>query len=779
MDTLTCNGVEKSFQDWNLNIDSIKSVKIAGGADTFTATILERALIAEVDNPTFPFESRIVVRTNRTAGLTGGTIKFVGYCVSAPAKAKGARQGVTYQFRGPWYHLENCDYMQSYKGSNVSYFLPETILNTSTAGTTGWAQIAVGDQIQDILQWLLAQYAQQGMAAPFQYKARALNSGKVDLSQNATAGTPGGDFGFNGKQYNFHLATVGLTIDLSLFSLFLPTYIEKPMKCSRALQKCLELSPRVNIWFDYATMDGAGNPLPTIRCDLIDAMPVVNLPVFTGNAPDGTSHKEINITPWEELSPRAVIIKYRITNTQNGQKSVDYAIDKWSPSGSNVNLDGLGNNAVDPNCGLRVINEMIDLQGFNETILEGHLDVEPVLAITASGGNTQEKKRTWWASERGGELPELKDTRARFQHPTALDVDYTEIPEATITNAATGLAMAAADLIAAGLCDKTGHLVLFRVVNGAYHAWMRRGDGQPVVTLKVKLSAKMSYTQYDCESADTNVDPTYIADIDETGNQLHFYNGIDHSVDIQLTNAVPDVGTSGFASFSTESSITSSESYIIGTGGIARYLYDHLNVLQYDGDYVMVGANFVDAGNPKFVTLGNRLNLTGGAVMWQAMNAQIQEITEDWGNKETLVKIGVAKTLSAGQLAQLFNMWRYRRNWYNPDLRADNNAGSNGDVDMAKSHGGANTAKGLADSGQHADTLYTTPPTGVTPGVVAAQLNHDPTLIKKVLDLAPGYAPVDLAKKPEIMEPREVGYCAPDGTLIYGVTHVGGFYTKP
>jgi len=781
MDTLTCNGIEKSFKAWGLSLSRTKCVKQSGGADTFTVTIPNRSIAAEVDNPTFPFESKIIVRTNRNADFTGGTIKFVGYCVSAPAQAVGAHQSVTYEFKGPWYHLENCDYMQSYLGDNdIFYFLPETIFNTSTAGTIGWAQISVGDQIQDVLQWLLKQYSQQAMDAPFQYKGRALNNagapsfttGNIDLSQNATIGAPGGDFGFNGKKYNYLLAAAGLSIDRTLFSLFLPTFIEKPMKCSRAISKCLELSPRINIWFDYSTTDDSGAPLPTIRFDLIDTAPPVSLPVFTGNVPAGPSHKELNITPWQQLAPRAVIIKYRITNTTNGQKTTDYKVDKWSASGSNVNLDGTGNNALDPNCGLRVVNEIIDLEGFNQTSLEGHLDVEPVLA----GGANQEIRRDWWASKRGGEVSELEDTRIRFQDPIgAVLPDYTEIPDPVITNATTGEVMSNATLIAAGLCDRNGNLVLNRLVRGTYHAWMNRRDGQAVVTMKVKISAKMSYSQYDCVSASTNVDPTYIADIDQAGNLLHFFNAVDHSVNIEVTNASPDDGVSGFASFFTNASSQVGEGYIVGPGGIAQYLYQHLQAPQYSGEDVMVGAEFANT-----VTLGNALNLTGGAAQWTNMNAQIQQLTEDWGAKEITIRIGPSKNLSAGQLSQLFNMWRYRRPWYNPDLRTDNAAAGTDEVDMAKSHGDANTTTGVSDSGQQAHTLYETSPDGSTPGVIAGQINHAPNLIKTILDattptpVAP-FADPDLKK----MQPRECQFCDEAGNVVNAILHATGFYTKP
>lgn len=790
-DTLTSGGVEKSFGDWGFKLSSLQGKKRVNGEDTFSATIVNATIAAEGDAPTFPFEGQNIVRVNRSFAAggvspngtllgvsgtwSGGTVKFVGKRIGQPARASAGGQGVTYKFEGPSYDLKNTDLQQLFKGNGSSYYLPETVLNTSTAVSVGVIQISVGDQIQAALQWLLDQYAAQGMAAPFKYTGRALNSGAIDLNVNTgMAGTPGGDYSFLGWKYNFHLQS-NLTIDASLYSLFLPTFIEKPMKVWQVLQKCLEMSPRINIWFDYTTVDGSGNPLPTIRFDLVDTMTAKSLALFTGFVAGGQSHKDIQITPRDDLQVRAVILKYRLTNTVSGTKVIDYVVDKWSAGGSNINLDGSGNNVTDPNCGLRVVNELVDLVGFSEQTLRGHLDVESVVATADSGGTTQAIKRAWWALKRGGELSKLEDSRVRFQDKAG---SATTIPDATIVDAATGAELSTADLIANGLCDRSGNLVLNRLVRGTAHSWMVRADGQPVVTMKLKLVSKMAYAEYDATS--TSGTP----DTDVTGNCIKQANSSDEHVNIEVTNATPDTGASGYATFNVLASQTPGEAYIIGNGGIAQYIYNHLNARQFEGDYVMVGANFVDASDAKHVTLGNKLNLTGGASLWASINAQIVEISEDYGNHQTSVQIGIGKALSAGQLSSLFNMWRFRRGWYNTSLRVDNAVVGSGQVDMAKGTGGANTTHGLVSECQTQNLDYSTDPSGSSPGVYSGALNHDPKLITAALAavVAGGKTPTPVsgmtAKDIKTMQPRKCLMCDEDGNQFYAMVHVSGGWTE-
>jgi hypothetical protein len=225
----------------------------------------------------------------------------------------------------------------------LPYAPGEVVLNTSTSNTAHTLSfISIGDQLQAILQWLLDQYAAQGMAAPFQYVGRDLNAGAIDLNITGTAAV-GANTDKAGNAYDFHVNSAS-TIDTALFAQFLPSYIAKPMMCAQALQKMLELSPRTNIGFDYSTTP------PTVFIRSVDNFAPVSLALL-----NGVDHKSLNIKRRDDLIARAVVIAYRITNTVDGRQVVDYAIDKWGTHGAN--------SASDPSAGLRVLSETIDLQG--------------------------------------------------------------------------------------------------------------------------------------------------------------------------------------------------------------------------------------------------------------------------------------------------------------------------------------------------------------------------------------------------------------------------------
>lgn len=784
-DTLEVGGVEKSFHDWGIQLNSIRGKKRVKQADTFMATVANSDVVTQAGTPTFAFEASGIVRVNRALSggvYSGGTVKFIGKRIEQTLKTDGAGHLTTYTFKGPWYDLENSDFLQVFLGVSGGYYLPEVVLFTanqilSVGGTEyAWLPISAGDQIQIILQFVLDRYAEQGLSAPFQYKGRALNAGAVDLTAGSTVvGTAGGDNNFYGQGYNYHLQT-GMSIDRSLYSLFLPTLISKPMKASQALQKCLEMSPRINVWFDYTTVDGSSSPLPTIRFDLVDNMTAVTLPLFNGPKYDGTlAHKALNIIPRLDLRLRAAVVKYRITNTVSGSKVIDYAIDKWSgngvsyglPGASNVNLNGAGDNANDPNAGLRVLNELVEINGYSKTVINGHLDLSPLKLLAAQTGfsygtsGDQAAKRSWWSSKRGGELSKLSDSRVRFQDKNGTQ---TYIPDAKIYYASNGTDSTGASVTAGQEFTSADYaFYTSRIVRGSYQSWMAQSVG--VLAVKCVAVAKMAYAEFDAESASGS------ADTDQSGNKSKHYSNVEHHVNMELTNAIPDAGagTDGYANFSITASETTGEGYIIGSGGIAEYLYKQMNRIQYEGDYASVASNFVDSTSSQYVTLGNKINLSGGSTEWKTMDAQLQEITEDYGRHETSVLIGVSPILSAGQIQRLFSMWRFRRTWYNPAIRTSNVIGGQ-TVDLAKANSQSNTVNGLGLKQSDAIFDYSTNPSGTTPGVFSGAIFGDPKLISDILATGTP-TPVGTATEMKTMKPREIKVCDDSGNPYYVIVH--------
>ena len=747
-DTLEYNGTERTFAKWGFERGSVKCTRRNLGDDVFRATIAGADVSAD---PVFPFEAQVIVRTGRLSAIgddntfSGGTLKFTGKRVGMEGAARGRASGVTYEFLGPWYDLANTHYLQTFRGVAMLPYAPgEVVLNTSTANSlNALFFISIGDQIQAILQWLLDQYAAQGMAAPFQYVGRDLNSGAIDLSVTGNAAV-GQNTNKAGNLYDFHV-NAGTTIDAALFAQFLPSYIAKPMMCSQALQKMLELSPRTNICFDHSTTP------PTVYVRSVDNFAPVALPLF-----NGIDHKSLNIKRRDDLKARAVVISYRITNTVNGSQVIDFKVDKWGPNGAN--------NTGDPSAGLRVLSETIDLQGYNVTSTTATMDCEPLACI----GGTNATKRTWWAARRGGEQAKFADSRLRFQDNTFAE---TLVPDATLTYATND----AANGRIAGQPLSPADLALFtnRIVRGTHHSWMTSG-GNPVYSLKVRVSVKTEHAIYDVVATGDTLNQLPVnehnSNIAVNGQRHGKVNTEETHCEIELTNATNALDGSPFTA-TTIASATPGELYILGAGGIAQYLFNALNVFQYDGEYAKVETDF--ANN---VGLTNAINFTGGRAEWAAMNAQPQSIIEDYGTKETFVQIGVANHLSAGQLSSLLNMWAFRRPWYNPAVRTDNTLANGGQVAMPSTAGSANGTPGLANHNDIVTTDYATPGDPAT--AVKAQVK---LTANKVTGILAATVPtlVDPAVPAHILDPKEVSFCDISGEVIQAIVLAGGFYTKP
>ena len=751
-DTLEYNSVERSFVNWGFERGSVQCGRHNLREDVFRATVAGAAVS---DDPVFPFEAQVIIRTGRASttgadnSFGGGTTKFSGKRVGMEATANGRGQGVTFEFLGPWHDLANTHYLQTFQGVAVLPYAPgEVVLNTSTATSShALCFISIGDQLQAILQWLLDQYAEQGMAAPFQYVGRDLNAGAIDLSVTGTA-TVGVNTDKAGNAYNFHVNN-GATIDTGLFAQFLPSYIAKPMMCSQALQKMLELSPRTNICFDYSTTP------PTIFIRSVDNFAPVSLALF-----NGTDHKSLNIKRRDDLVARSVVITYRIINTVNGKQVIDYALDKWGTHGAN--------SASDPSAGLRVLSETIDLQGYNVTTTTAQMDCEPL----ACRGGTNATKRAWWASRRGGEQAKFSDSRLRFQDNAFAE---TTIPDAAITYATSAGTDPDGNPRVAGSVLSTADLALFtnRIVRGTHHSWMTIG-GNPVRSLKVRVSVKTEHAFYDVVATGDSLGHLPVeesaSNAATNGSRQGKVNTEETHCDIELTNASNALDGSPFTA-TTVASTTPGEVYILGEGGIAQYLFNALQTFQYDGEYAKVETNF--ANN---VGLTNAINFTGGRTEWATMNAQPQSIIEDYGTRETFLRIGVSNHLTAGQLSSLLNMWAFRRPWYNPSVRADNTAANGGEVAMPQTAGGANATSGLANHNEFVTTDYATP--GDPTSTVNGQIK---TTAKKVSDIlaATTPTPVDMSVLPKILDPKEVSFCDESGSVVQAILLAGGFYTKP
>jgi len=158
------------------------------------------------------------------------------------------------------------------------------------------------------------------------------------------------------------------------------------------------------------------------------------------------------------------------------------------------------------------------------------------------------------------------------------------------------------------------------------------------------------------------------------------------------------------------------------------------------------------------------------------MNAQIQNIIEDFGTGETLVKIGVVNDLTAGQLSSLLNMWAFRRPWYNPAVRADNSLSSSGEVSMPDETPNANNPPGISNGSDAVTISYATPSDPTTD--VKGQVSLNAKKVQDILNATPptpfGTATDATVRK---LEPRIILGCAEDGTAVKMIGIVGDIFT--
>jgi hypothetical protein len=873
-DTLYDGTNEKTLAAWGFGQNTCSQEDRTRDVSTWAGTLVNASVS---DAPVFGFEQLVIIRSGRTSStgaansFSGGATMFVGYRVGNPLKASSGGQGATYKFENAWYLLKNANYLQNYSAS-VNAFVPVSDIILFTGYVSGiYSYLTVSQQITDILNQFLSDFAAQFPAkpAPFQVGSMASN-----------------------------------------LSILLPPYSCRPMMCADAILKCLESFVRTNVYFDYTTTP------PTLNIFQVDSATPVTLALF-----DGTNHKSLNIVKREDLKARGVAVTYRITSTVNGQKKVDYAFDYWgavmeavfnATSGSNavksaaaVAVSGMSqyiaayiasssgtqqgkyadaiaavNSAVaggtcDPFSGLRVVCELIDLSGSTYTQSTAHLDCEPVAAlfggVSPYGALTGDQtanlaihatRRNWWASPRGGRASELSDSRVRFQQGVVANVDGIPtpngsppplpvyIPDATfsdgamngasIHSAGSGYHVAdiliisggtllpggqPATLVVQGVSSSgavteftlgyggdyssnptttncattvqpeggtgatfdlsflslTDLLALYpnHIVRGSHHGWMTLPDGTPVKSIKTRIKSKMQYSVYDVAAIyplGTDTTPsTQSFEFTTNGVRSEFGNWKDHHADLELTN-----GVSGDYS-TVKSTGSAGESYVIGYGGIARYLFNALQVSQFEGNAVKVETSFTNG-----ITLANSLNLSNGKSEWSSMAAQICSIQRDYGTHQTTVQLGAEKHLSAQQLSSFLNMWRYRREWVNPAVRSDNSQTS-GQVDMMITGGGGASSRGVESKAQktidYAKNSDGSPNPAATTPVLGA-IDSNPVAVTDIL-AATTPTPVtpasgdDTAIGIKTVRPQERCVVGSDGTVAYEIQLVGDPYTKP
>ncbi|TFH41017.1 MAG: hypothetical protein E4H01_15590, partial [Lysobacterales bacterium] len=343
MITLEYNTVEKDLAAWGFSLESARLTLRNLAASTLSVVRLGDAIS---DAAVFPYRGKIIIRKGRTgSGVTwsGGSVDFIGYRMIHLVNSTGPSFGVQYTFADAWHFLESTPYQQFYASRNVDgttlayAAVPELLLFTYLDGANALQTYNSGGQIGAVLQFVIDAFAAQSMAQPF---------------------------------------IIG-TIDPTLA---LPSYQTRQVMCAAVIKKCLELSPDVNLVVDYTT-EVATVPTPTLHFYSRATQETAPISLALHN---GTNHAALSIESRDDLKPRAVVIWYKITGNDTGTDWVVYLFDKYGPNGQS--------HASDPQYGLDVLTQFIDLQGRQTVTTTADIVTE---TVDATHG-TEATRLAWW-----------------------------------------------------------------------------------------------------------------------------------------------------------------------------------------------------------------------------------------------------------------------------------------------------------------------------------------------------------------------------------------------
>lgn len=237
----------------SLNLNHAVRHLVVNGLDTFTFRG-PAALALTADFPTgFTYGSTIIIRKND--GATN-PIWFYGRLDLAPRSGSGPEESIQYRLNGPWWYLQSCAYMQSWKvfdtGGHVLVNANKTrvVLCQNSAGNL----IDSGAQITDAIDWAISRGA-------------LITKGTIDSGCN------------------------------------LPFDERMNISCAEVIMSMLRYTPDVVAWFDYTT-----TPYPTFHCRKRSNLSAVSSAI--------TALSDLDpITPRYDLQIPGITLQYEKTNS--------------------------------------------------------------------------------------------------------------------------------------------------------------------------------------------------------------------------------------------------------------------------------------------------------------------------------------------------------------------------------------------------------------------------------------------------------------------------------
>jgi hypothetical protein len=234
----------------------------------------------------FAYKSTCIIRRDRLLGpdgsFSGGTQYFVGIVTKPRAYASGQRESQGCVISGPWWFLNERGFEQQYRvfagwidgdpNNGASYNTKtnsRVFLNQSPPLPAGGGldKISTGEQLTEIMEWVLKPFVDAGAPAPFQ------------------------------------IGSITLAVDA-------PVDEVRNITCAEAARKMFRWSPDAVAWFDYTTTP------PTFHAKRRAELTAFNHDLMA------IKPETISVTPRPDLQRPFVRIIYERTNSvQVGEQS--------------------------------------------------------------------------------------------------------------------------------------------------------------------------------------------------------------------------------------------------------------------------------------------------------------------------------------------------------------------------------------------------------------------------------------------------------------------------
>lgn len=187
----------------------------------------------------------------------------------------------------------------------------------------------------------------------------------------------------------------------------------------------------------------------------------------------------------------------------------------------------------------------------------------------------------------------------------------------------------------------------------------------------------------DWEQEEISAEFTYDLDVDPSSN-VRLQKVTRHRIPVQLVSTTAPAGVSTYEDEDTE------EEGELQPVGLAQYLYNSLNPLEYEG-----AVETTQRECTGFIGPGNTLSITGTGIAAHAlMSARVQSVEELIDTGQTMVRFGSTPALSLSAILDFMHASRHRRRWTRSSVQEDGESPNSGNVQLGEATANNNTITG-------------------------------------------------------------------------------------